>query len=217
MKWKTFTPNQAAVLWLMREHGAAAFRDGFRRLSWAVMPGSGLTIDGPSLILEALLARGLIAASTAGYVLTMAGQQAAPTQKAMPRRVAETRLQLEPVWLTDEQMQAVSEWFPRSHGIPRLDDRAILSGIVMVLRENLMWQQAPAVFGGEMALRRRWNQWGASHVLDAVFAHLFEPTSNGPRLVVTDEMLTRNATARRGVLLGWFESIISAEEMEEAA
>ncbi|ATJ89398.1 MULTISPECIES: transposase [Acetobacter] len=216
MKWKTFTPNQAAVLWLMREHGAAVFRDGFRRLSWAVTPSEGLTIDGPNLIRDALLARGLIATTTAGYVLTVAGQQEAPAQKAMPRRVAETRLQLEPVWLTDEQMQTVSEWFPRSHGKPRLDDRAILSGIVMVLRENLMWQQAPAVFGGEMALRRRWNQWGASGVLDAVFAHLFEPTSNGPRLVITDTMLTKNTSGRRGVALGWFETIISAEELEAA-
>lgn len=216
MKWQTFTPNQAAVLWLMREHGAAVFRDGFRRLSWAVMPGSGLTIDGPNLIRDALLARGLIAASAAGYVLTVAGKNAAPAQKETPQRVAETRLQLEPVWLTDDQMQTVSEWFPRSHGKPRLDDRAILSGIVMVLRENLMWQQAPAAFGGEMALRRRWNQWGASGVLDKVFAHLFEPTSNGPRLVITDTMLTNNTSGRRGVALGWFETIISAEEMEAA-
>lgn len=150
MKWQTFTPNQAAVLWLMREHGAAVFRDGFRRLSWAMTPGTGLTIDGPNLIRDALLARGLIAASAAGYVLTVAGKNAAPAQKETPQRVAETRLQLEPVWLTDEQMQTVSEWFPLSHGKPRLDDRAILSGIVMVLRENLMWQQAPAVFGGDL-------------------------------------------------------------------
>lgn len=216
MKWKTFTPNQAAVLWLMREHGPAVFRDGFRRLSWAVKPGEVLTIDGTSLIRDALLARGLIAASADGHELTALGRQAAPSTKAMPRRVAETRLQLDPVWLTDEQMQAVSEWFPRSHGTPRLDDRAILSGIVMVLRENLMWQQAPAVFGGEMALRRRWNQWGASGVLDAVFGHLFEPTSNSPRLVITDTMLTNNTSGRRAVALGWFETIISAEEMEAA-
>ncbi|WP_415508354.1 transposase [Acetobacter sp.] len=216
MKWKTFTPNQAAVLWLMREHGPTVFRDGFRRLSWAVTPSAGLTIDGPNLIRDALLARGLIASSATGYVLTVAGQNAAPAQQEMPQRVAETRLQLEPVWLTDDQMQAVSEWFPRSHGKPRLDDRAILSGIVMVLRENLMWQQAPAVFGGEMALRRRWNQWGASGVLGAVFAHLFEPTSTGPRLVITDTMLSRNNSARRGVLLGWFETILSPEELEVA-
>ncbi|MBS1016947.1 transposase [Acetobacter persici] len=216
MKWKTFTPNQAAVLWLMREHGPAVFRDGFRRLSWAVKPGEGLTIDGPSLIRDALLARGLIAASATGHELTALGRQAAPSQKGIPQRVAETRLQLDPVWLTDEQMQAVSEWFPRSHGKPRLDDRAILSGIVMVLRENLMWQQAPAVFGGEMALRRRWNQWGAAGVLDAVFGHLFEPTCNGPRLVITDTMLTNNTSGRRAVALGWFETIISAEEMEAA-
>jgi len=33
-------------------------------------------------------------------------------------------------WLTDEQMDRLRPYFPKSHGKPRVDDRRVLSGIV---------------------------------------------------------------------------------------
>ena len=33
-------------------------------------------------------------------------------------------------WLSDEQMVRIAPYFPLSHGIPRVDDRRVLSGIV---------------------------------------------------------------------------------------
>ena len=35
-------------------------------------------------------------------------------------------------WLTDEQMERLRPFFPKSHGKPRVDDRRVLSGIVFV-------------------------------------------------------------------------------------
>jgi hypothetical protein len=32
-------------------------------------------------------------------------------------------------WLTDEQMERLKPFFPKSHGKPRVDDRRVLSGI----------------------------------------------------------------------------------------
>ena len=32
-------------------------------------------------------------------------------------------------WLTDEQMARLKPFFPKSHGVPRVDDRKVLSGI----------------------------------------------------------------------------------------
>ena len=45
-------------------------------------------------------------------------------------------------WLTDEQMERLQPFFPKSHGKPRVDDRRVLSGIVFVdhigLRSGVM-------------------------------------------------------------------------------
>ena len=39
-------------------------------------------------------------------------------------------------WLTDEQMFRLQPYFPKSHGRPRVDDRRVLSGII-VRRQNI--------------------------------------------------------------------------------
>ena len=41
------------------------------------------------------------------------------------------------IWLTDEQMERISPYFPLSHGVPRVDDRRIISGIIFVIRNGL--------------------------------------------------------------------------------
>ncbi len=33
-------------------------------------------------------------------------------------------------WLTDEQIERLRPFFPKSHGKPRVDDRRVLSGIL---------------------------------------------------------------------------------------
>ncbi len=40
-------------------------------------------------------------------------------------------------WLTDDQMERLRPFFPKSHGKPREDNRRVLSGIVSVNRNGL--------------------------------------------------------------------------------
>lgn len=42
-------------------------------------------------------------------------------------------------WLTDEQMERLRPVSPKSHGKPRVDDRRVLSGIVLVARHGGRW------------------------------------------------------------------------------
>ncbi|WP_336718485.1 transposase [Asaia bogorensis] len=212
-KWKTFTPNQSAVLWLLRDYGRAVFRDGYRRMMWTPEADGSVTIDGPNLILDALVERDLIARDGLSYRLTQTGTAAASSFRQAPATVAKTQRNHGAFWLTDEQMQAVSVWFPRSHGKARKNDRAILSGIVLVLRENLLWGQAPARYGGERSLRRRFTQWGRMGVLDSVFAHLFERSGNELRFVIDDAALARHVSSRLGALRGWFPTLLPSEEL----
>ena len=40
-------------------------------------------------------------------------------------------------WLTDEQVERLRPFFPKSHGKPRVDDRRVLSGIIFINRNGL--------------------------------------------------------------------------------
>ena len=41
-------------------------------------------------------------------------------------------------WLTKPQMRRIEPYFPLSHGVPRVDDRRIISGIIFVIRAGAM-------------------------------------------------------------------------------
>ena len=45
-------------------------------------------------------------------------------------------------WLTDEQMERLRPFFPKSRGKPRVDDRRVLRGIVFVNRNGIRWRDA---------------------------------------------------------------------------
>ncbi|WP_264788611.1 transposase, partial [Gluconobacter kanchanaburiensis] len=46
-------------------------------------------------------------------------------------------------WRTDEQMDRLRPFLPKSHGRPRVDDRRVLSRIIFVNRNGLRWRDAP--------------------------------------------------------------------------
>ena len=45
--------------------------------------------------------------------------------------------------LSDRQMAWSEPFFPLAHGVPQVDDRRVLSGIVFVIRNGLCWRDAP--------------------------------------------------------------------------
>lgn len=54
--------------------------------------------------------------------------------------------------LSERQMARISPFFPLSHGVPRVDDRRVVSGIVYVIRNGLQWKDAPAGYGPHKTL-----------------------------------------------------------------
>ena len=62
-----------------------------------------------------------------------------------------------PFLLTTAQMRRLSPHFPRSRGIPRVDARRVLSGIIYVIRHGLQWRGAPLPPG--FTLRRDGLFW----------------------------------------------------------
>ena len=42
--------------------------------------------------------------------------------------------------LSERQMARISRYFPLSHGVPRVDDRRVVSGIIYVIRNGLQME-----------------------------------------------------------------------------
>jgi len=47
------------------------------------------------------------------------------------------------IWLSEAQMRRIEPYFPLSHGVPRVDDRRIISGIIFVIRNGLRCDLPP--------------------------------------------------------------------------
>ena len=63
-------------------------------------------------------------------------------------------------WLTDTQFERLRRLLPnKERGVKRVDDRRVISGIIHVIRNGLMWRDAPASYGPAETL---YNLTGAS-------------------------------------------------------
>ena len=56
-------------------------------------------------------------------------------------------------------MARLRPFFPKRHGKPRVDDRRVLSGIIVINRSGLRWCAAPKDYGPLEALWNRWKRW----------------------------------------------------------
>ena len=62
-------------------------------------------------------------------------------------------------WLSDAQMERLRPYCPKSHGVPRVDDRRVLSGITLFNRNGLRSRDAPREDGPHETLYNRWKRW----------------------------------------------------------
>ncbi len=75
-------------------------------------------------------------------------------------------------WLSEAQIKRIKPYFPRSHGVPRVEDRRVLSGIIHVLKRGLQWRDAPAGYGPHKTLYNRFIRWSILGVFDRIFNEL---------------------------------------------
>jgi len=79
-------------------------------------------------------------------------------------------------WLSDKQLRRISPYFPLAHGVARVDDRRVISGIVFVLRNGLRWRDAPREYGSHKTLYNRFVRWSKLGVFDRIFTNLANET-----------------------------------------
>ena len=76
-------------------------------------------------------------------------------------------------WLSDEQFERLRPLLPdKVRGVPRVDDRRVISGIIHVLRSGGRWIDAPACYGPRKTLYNRFVRWSAKGVWQEVFTAL---------------------------------------------
>ena len=62
-------------------------------------------------------------------------------------------------WLTPAQLKRIEPYFPLSHGVPRVDDLRVVSGIIHVIKRGLQWRDAASDYGPHKTLYNRFVRW----------------------------------------------------------
>src|SRR3984893_6055224 len=74
--------------------------------------------------------------------------------------------------LSRAQMRRIEPFFARSRGLPRVDDRRVVSGIIYVIRHGLQWKDAPRGYGPHKTLYNRFIRWSRLCVFARIFTTL---------------------------------------------
>ena len=113
-------------------------------------------------------------------------------------------------WLSEAQMRRIEPCFPRSHGIPRVDDRRVISGIVHVIRNGLRWCDAPKDYGPYKTIYNRFVRWSRLGVFDRIFAALAGQGPPPERLMIDATHLKAHRTAASLLKKGLFPAVSGA-------
>ena len=106
--------------------------------------------------------------------------------------------------LSERQMARIAPHFPLSHGVPRVDDRRVVSGIVYVLRYGLQWKDAPQAYGPHKTLYNRFIRWSRLGVFDRIFAALAGEGPKPERIMIDTTHLKAHRTAASLLKKGLF-------------
>ena len=107
-------------------------------------------------------------------------------------------------WLSEAQMRRIRPYFPLSHGVPRVDDRRVISGIVFVIRNGLRWRDAPKEYGPHKTIYNRFVRWSRLGVFDRIFAALAGKAGKPRRLMIDATHLKAHRTAASLLKKGLF-------------
>ena len=75
-------------------------------------------------------------------------------------------------WLSEEQLARIEPFFPLAHGVPRVDDRKVISGIIFVIKNGLRWRMPRRNTGLTKPCTTGSNAGVKMGVFDKIFSHL---------------------------------------------
>ena len=114
------------------------------------------------------------------------------------------------IWLSDAQMLRISPYFPLSHGIARVDDRRVLSGIIFVIRNGLRWRDAPSDYGPHKTVYNRFIRWSRLGVFNRILAELAAIAGTPDQVMIDATHLKAHRTAASLLKKGLFPDVSDA-------
>ena len=106
--------------------------------------------------------------------------------------------------LSERQMARIAPHFPLAHGVPRVSDRRVVSGIVYVIKHGLQWKDAPKEYGPHKTLYNRFIRWSRMGVFDRIFAGLAGEGPKPERIMIDATHLKAHRTAASLLKKGLF-------------
>ena len=114
-------------------------------------------------------------------------------------------------WLSDAQFSRLEPLLPKKvRGVPRVDDRRVISGIIHVLKSGLMWRDAPTVYGPPKTLYNRFIRWSKAGVFDRIFATLAALSEATGTVMIDATHLKAHRTAASLLKKGMFPAVLDA-------
>ena len=128
-----------------------------------------------------------------------------------------------PFLLSRAQMRRIEPFFPLSHGVPRVDDRRIVSAIIYVIKHGLgfarfprkrrhlrMWRDAPKDYGLHKTIYNRFIRWSRLGVFNRIFAELAGKAGEPERIMIDATHLKAHRTAASLLKGGLFPDVSGA-------
>ena len=114
--------------------------------------------------------------------------------------------------LSPAQMRRIEPFFPLSHGVPRVDDRRVLSGILFVIRNGLRWRDAPVGYGPHKTIYNRFIRWSRLGVFNRILAELSARGGETDNLMIDATHLKAHRTAASLLKKGLYPDVSDAVE-----
>ena len=114
-------------------------------------------------------------------------------------------------YLSAEQLERIKPFFPRSHGIPRVDDRKVISGIIYVIKHGLQWKDAPREYGPYKTLYNRFLRWSRMGVFNNIFTELAKTAGQDGQVMIDATHLKAHRTAASLLKKGLFPAASDAQ------
>lgn len=97
--------------------------------------------------------------------------------------------------LSRAQLNRMKRYFPTPHGVKRVDDRRVISGIISVSKNGLRWKDAPSVSGPYKTLYNQFVRWSLAGLVNVIFRELAKSADPRQGVMIDATHLKAHRTA----------------------
>ena len=102
-------------------------------------------------------------------------------------------------WLSKEQFLRLKPLLPNKvRGVPRVDDRRVISGIIHVLKSGCRWVDAPPDYGPRKTLYNRFVRWAEKGIWRNIFVALADAEGPPSQALIDSSAVRAHRSAAGG-------------------